>query len=129
MEIILADSEILPRRTVLIVDDEPLVRKTAATMIGAAGYDSVQAANADEAVALLDRRDDIFLVFTDVHMPGSFDGSKLAAYVAGLWPPVHVIITSGRVEAEAVPRANKVSFLSKPYRVEDLAERFDALAA
>jgi DNA-binding NtrC family response regulator len=113
---------------VLIVDDEPLVRKSAATMIGEAGYESVQAKDAAEAIALLDARDDIFLVFTDVHMPGSFDGSKLAAHVAGLWPPVHVVITSGRVEADAVPMADKVSFLPKPYRIEDLADRFGQLA-
>ncbi|HTI31748.1 MAG TPA: response regulator [Sphingomonas sp.] len=124
----LADSVSPSRRLVLIVDDEPLVRKSAAMMVDEAGYESLQAGSADEAIDLLAARDDIFVVFTDVEMPGRFDGSKLAAYAAGLWPPVHVVITSGRVAAEAVPMANKVSFLSKPYRVEDLAERFGALA-
>jgi CheY-like chemotaxis protein len=128
MESVLADSELPPRRMVMIVDDEALVRRTAATMIGDAGYETIQAANADEAIALLKACKDIFLVFTDVEMPGCFDGSKLAAYVAGLWPPVRVIVTSGRVEGDAVPMADGVTFLPKPYREDELIERVAELA-
>lgn len=113
----------------LIVDDEPLVRRTAATMIRDAGYDVAEADSADAAIAQLEARQDIFLVFTDVEMPGSFDGSKLAAFVAGLWPPVHVIITSGRVQEGDVPKADRVTFLPKPYREEELAAQIAALAS
>ena len=113
----------------MIVDDEALVRRSAAAMIGDAGYETIQAATADEAIALLKACKDIFLVFTDVEMPGCFDGAKLAAYVAGLWPPVRVIVTSGRVDRGAVPMADGVAFLPKPYREDDLVEKIAALAA
>lgn len=84
-------------RTVLVVEDDPLVLLSAVAMIEDAGYDVLEAANADEAIALLEDHPQIRVVFTDIEMPGSMDGLKLAAYVRDRWPPVAIIVTSGRI--------------------------------
>lgn len=55
-------------------------------------------------------------MFTDIEMPGSIDGIKLAAYVAGRWPPVRIIVTSGRIEEDAVALPDGATFVPKPYR-------------
>ncbi len=76
------------RAVVLIVEDEFLLRVDAVDMIKAAGFDVVEAANADEAIEILESRRDITVVFTDIQMPGSMDGLKLARAVRGRWPPI-----------------------------------------
>lgn len=78
-----------------------------------AGFDVVPAENADHAIAILEARQDIHLLFTDVDMPGSMDGLRLAAAVRDRWPPVHIIITSGKVRPPEIP-ANAL-FIAKPY--------------
>lgn len=82
--------------TVLIVEDEILVREIIQTELEEAGYDVIVANNADAAVAILEARGDIHLVFTDIDMPGSMDGLKLAACVRDRWPPIHIVITTGK---------------------------------
>jgi CheY-like chemotaxis protein len=84
------------RPIVLIVEDEFLLRMDAIEMIEGAGFEAIEAGNAEEAIAILERRSDIRVVFTDVQMPGSMDGLKLAAAVRGRWPPIQIIATSGR---------------------------------
>jgi CheY-like chemotaxis protein len=81
---------------VLVVEDELLIRMQAVSMIEEAGYDVVEASNADEAIAILEARTDIRIVFTDIEMPGSMDGLKLARYVRDRWPPIQLVVTSGR---------------------------------
>jgi CheY-like chemotaxis protein len=81
---------------VLIVEDEALVRMTAVDMIEEAGFEVLEATNADEAILLLEARRDITVVFTDIEMPGSMDGLRLAQAVRGRWPPIKIIATSGR---------------------------------
>jgi CheY-like chemotaxis protein len=85
------------RPVVLIVEDEFLLRMNATEMIGEAGFDVVEARNADEAIAILEARADIHVVFTDIQMPGSMDGLKLARFVRGRWPPLKIVATSGFV--------------------------------
>jgi CheY-like chemotaxis protein len=85
------------RPVVLIVEDELLLRMDAVDVIEAAGFDVVEAANADEAIAILEARLDITVVFTDIQMPGSMDGLKLAQAVRGRWPPIKIIATSGQI--------------------------------
>src|SRR3954452_14290442 len=86
------------RPVVLIVEDEFLLRMNAVDMIAAAGFEAIEAANADEAIAILENRRDITVVFTDIQMPGSMDGLKLARAVRGRWPPIRIIATSGHVD-------------------------------
>ncbi len=99
--------------TVLIVEDEPLIRELVAEELEEAGFKVVIANNADQAIAILEARQDIQLVFTDIDMPGSMNGLKLAAAVRDRWPPVHIIITTGKVRPLEIP-ANAL-FIPKPY--------------
>jgi two-component system, response regulator PdtaR len=99
--------------TVLIVEDEYLVREVLRDDLTRAGYDVVTAGDADEAIAILESRSDIHLVFTDIDMPGSMDGLKLAACVRDRWPPVHIILTTGKARPAEIP-ANAL-FIPKPY--------------
>ena len=85
-----------PIPAVLIVEDEPLIRMGTASLIEDAGFKVHEAGNADEAIRILELHDEIRLIFTDVNMPGSMDGLKLAHYVRGRWPPVKIIVTSGK---------------------------------
>jgi len=104
------------RPVVLIVEDDFLLRMNAAETIGDAGFDIVEAANADQAIAILETRPDIHVVFTDVQMPGSMDGLKLARFVRGRWPPIKIVATSGfvRVGEDDLPDGSR--FLPKSYR-------------
>jgi len=83
------------RPVVLIVEDEFLIRMDAVDMVKSAGFEVVEAENADEAIIILEDRPDITVVFTDVQMPGSMDGLKLAAAIRGRWPPIKIVATSG----------------------------------
>ena len=98
---------------VLVVEDETLIRELVAEELEEAGYSVVVANDADQAIAILEARQDIHLVFTDIDMPGSMDGLKLAAAVRDRWPPVHIIITTGKVRPLEIP-ANAL-FIPKPY--------------
>ena len=103
------------RPVVLIVEDESLLRMDAAEMIGAAGFEVIEAANADQAIEVLEARRDITVVFTDIQMPGSMDGLKLARAVRGRWPPIKIIATSGRLHVDEVDLPEGGRFLPKPY--------------
>ena len=81
---------------VLVVEDENLIRLSALDMVEEAGFEAIAASDADEAIRILESRNDIRAVFTDVHMPGSMDGLRLARVVRNRWPPVALIVTSGR---------------------------------
>jgi CheY-like chemotaxis protein len=72
----------------------------------AAGFEVVDAKNADDAIAILEQRNDIKLIFTDIDMPGSMDELKLAHFVKNRWPPIKIIATSGhaKIEANDLPR-------------------------
>ena len=84
---------------IMVVEDEPLIRLGMVMAIEDAGYEVIEAANADEAVRKLERADGVKLVMTDVDMPGSMDGIKLAHFVRGRWPPIQLIVLSGKVGA------------------------------
>lgn len=101
---------------VLVVEDEPLVRIDIADYLSDHGFDVIEAANADEAIALLETVPRIRLLFTDVDMPGSMDGLKLAAAVAKRWPPVRIIVTSGHRIVDIADIPDGSVFFSKPYR-------------
>jgi CheY-like chemotaxis protein len=103
------------RPVVLIVEDEILIRMDAVDMILSAGFDVVEAQNADEAISILEDRLDITVVFTDIQMPGSMDGLKLAAAIRGRWPPIKIVATSGhlKVNKDDLPQGSR--FLPKPY--------------
>jgi CheY-like chemotaxis protein len=107
---------------VLIVEDEPLVRLGAVRAIEDAGFRVIEAANADEAIRILETRGDIRVVFTDIHMPGSIDGLKLAHAVRNRWPPIKIIVTSGHdlLSEKDLPEGGR--FFAKPYDSTQIAD-------
>ena len=107
-------------KVVLIVEDEPILLMYAADIVGEAEFDVIGAANADLAIGILNTRTDISIVLTDIDMPGSMDGLKLAAAVRDRWPPIEIVVMSGllRPKPEALPMRGL--FLPKPYGPEQL---------
>lgn len=103
------------RPVVLIVEDEFLLRMDAVDMIAGAGFEVVEAANADQAIEILESRRDITVVFTDIQMPGSMDGLKLARAIRGRWPPIKIIATSGHANVGEPDLPAGGRFLPKPY--------------
>ena len=104
------------RPVVLVVEDESLLRASAIDMVKEAGFDVIEASDADEAIRILESRNDIRAVFTDVQMPGSMDGLRLARVIRSRWPPVALIVTSGKtnvMEDDDLPTGGR--FLPKPY--------------
>jgi len=99
---------------VLVVDDEPLIRFATVEALEDAGFEVLEAGNADEALVLL-QKNDVDAVFTDVNMPGTTDGLGLMAQVRARSPQTRVIVTSGHVRLGAFDLASGVSFIPKPY--------------
>ena len=116
------------RPVVLIVEDEFLIRMRAADIINDAGFEVVEAADADEAILILESREDIRVMFTDIRMPGSMDGLKLARAVRDRWPPVHIVATSAHHTLIDELPAGTV-FLPKPYSERKIVGALDALIA
>lgn len=99
---------------VLIVEDEMLPRIRAIDIVEDAGYTSVEAVDADEAFAVLESRSDIALLLTDIQMPGSIDGLKLAHLVHKRWPPIKIILLSGQLKSAELDIPADSRFLQKP---------------
>jgi DNA-binding NtrC family response regulator len=114
---------------VLIVEDETLIRMNACEFVEEAGFKAYGAENAEEAIRILESNEDIRLVFTDVNMPGSMDGLQLANYVNKRWPPVKLIIVSGRIAPRADEMPSGSIFLGKPYHIDEIADRVRAMIA
>jgi CheY-like chemotaxis protein len=114
---------------VLFVEDEPLLRMCAVEVAKEAGFDVLEASNADEAVRILESRLDVRIVFTDIDMPGSMDGLKLAAAVRGRWPPIEIILTSGYRNVTASELPERCVFIPKPYEPDRVVTMLRQLAA
>ena len=120
--------EIKKRPAVLVVEDEPLIRMEAVDMIADAGFRVYDAASADAAIALMELHDDIGILFTDIDMPGSMDGIKLAAYVRDRWPPVAIVIASGIVDYENMELPEGSTFFPKPYLTDQITKALTTIA-
>jgi CheY-like chemotaxis protein len=99
---------------VLVVEDEMLLRMRAVDMVEDAGYASIEAVDADEAIAILESRSDIGLMLTDIQMPGSMDGLKLAHTVRKRWPSIRIIIVSGQLKPADIDIPAHSRFFGKP---------------
>jgi CheY-like chemotaxis protein len=108
------------RQVVLIVEDEPLLRMSAAHMVETAGYHAVEASNATEAIRILESRLDIRILFSDIDMPTGLDGVKLAALVRDRWPPIEIILVSGHERPLVSDLPSRTVFFAKPYREADI---------
>jgi CheY-like chemotaxis protein len=114
---------------VLVVEDEPILLLHASDIVEEAGYEPVLARNADEAIAILERNSDIRIVFTDIQMPGSMDGLKLAAFVRWRWPPIEIIVASGQMEVTAADLPARGRFFRKPYNSQHIIDALQGMAA
>jgi DNA-binding NtrC family response regulator len=101
--------------TILIVEDEVLIRLAAADELRARGFGVLEASNAAEAIAVLQSGVPVDLVFTDVRMPGSMDGVALAQFIRAKRPELKLIITSG---AFAGHPETSAMFIRKPYNLD-----------
>ncbi len=106
---------------VLVVEDDSLLRMDAVQMLEEAGFAVLEADNADHAIAMLEIRSDINVVFTDIQMPGSMDGFKLAQAIRGRWPPVKIIATSGYFLEMNIDLPEGGYFIPKPYDAQRVA--------
>jgi CheY-like chemotaxis protein len=114
---------------VLIVEDEMLLRMRAVDMVEDAGYTSVEAVDADAAFAILESRSDIALLFTDIQMPGSMDGLKLAHAVHERWPPIKIILVSGQLRLANIDIPPNSRFFGKPLEANEIiAEMQDMIS-
>jgi CheY-like chemotaxis protein len=106
---------------VLVVEDEALLRITTVDHLRIEGFNVFDASNADEAISILEVEPTIDLLFTDIDMPGSMDGLKLAAAVRRRWPPVRIVLTSGK-HMTGVGELERQMFVAKPYSHDSLPE-------
>ena len=116
-----------PFQVVLVVEDEPLLRMLAVEVVEEAGFTAIEARDADEAVVLLESRSDITLLFTDVNMPGSMDGLKLAHAVRDRWPPIKILVVSGKQRLQSSDLPSNSCFIGKPYRTSALVDELRSM--
>ena len=114
--------------TVLIVEDETLVRMFACDIASDAGYRVIEASNAREALVALEANPEIGIVFTDIHMDGGMNGLQLAHAVRDRWPPMRFIVVSGHMKVAADQLPAESRFFSKPYEVSEITDALGRLA-
>jgi DNA-binding NtrC family response regulator len=103
------------RATILVVEDETLIRMISAEMLEDAGFKVIEAESADEALDVLERAEDVQVLFTDIRMPGSMDGLELAALVHKRWPNIKLLLTSGHRSLAPGEVPDEGRFVPKPY--------------
>jgi CheY-like chemotaxis protein len=116
------------RNLILIVEDETLVRMLAVDVAQDAGFEPLEAASADEALLLLDAHPDIRILMTDIDMPGSMNGLRLAAISRERWPAVEIVVVSGMRRPDGGDLRVGCAFYSKPYDIAEITEQFRRMA-
>ena len=111
----------------LIVEDEFLVRLLAVDIFVESGFEAIDAADADEAMKILESRRDVGVIFTDIHLPGSIDGLGLAYVVNQRWPSIWILITSALHYPSDRPLPAGSVFLAKPYQSLQITGAVQAL--
>lgn len=117
------------KHIVLVVEDEPMQRMMAVDLVEDAGFEAVQAMGSNDAVRILESRPDIRIVFTDIDMPGGLDGMKLAAMIRDRWPPIELIIISGKRRPSPADLPARGVFFTKPYKREEITAAMQRFAA
>ncbi|WP_052025476.1 response regulator [Novosphingobium sp. AP12] len=107
---------------ILVADDEPLIRMNTADTLAELGFSTIEARDAEDALTKLKAHPEIAVLFTDINMPGSFDGLELARRVRGLRPDLQVIVTSGKMKPSQIEIPNGAMFISKPYTSRAIAD-------
>ena len=114
---------------VLVVEDDSLIRMLAVVTVEEAGFDVLEAENADDAIRILESRGDVRVVFTDIDMPGSMDGLMFAIAVRGRWPPIEIILTSGHRAVAKKDMPERSVFIAKPYESRRVIDVLRDMAA
>jgi two-component system, response regulator PdtaR len=105
--------------TVLLVDDDGLVRMFGVDLLEEAGFRVIEAESADAALQVLEAQaNTVSVLLTDVHMPGSMNGHELARVVYERWPSIKIVITSGRALIPPRDIPDHGRFVSKPWKLE-----------
>ena len=112
---------------VLVVEDEMILRMRAVDIVEDAGFTAVEAINADEALAILEKRSDISLLFSDIQMPGTMDGLMLAYAVHARWPSIKIILVSGQIKLSDADRPANSVFFEKPLVVKQMISELRAM--
>ncbi len=106
--------------TILIVEDDELVRELGVEFLSDAGFQVLEATNGEEALSLLESNPNIGVLFTDINMPGPLDGITLASVAAVQWPHLAIIIGSGNVLPRSGGLPRGITFIRKPYDPESV---------
>ena len=108
------------RANVLVVEDEILLRMRTVDLVEDAGFNAVEAVDADEALRVLEGRSDIALMLSDIQMPGSMDGLKLAHEVHARWPAIKIVLVSGQIRPSDAETPEDSRFFGKPLSDRDM---------
>jgi len=123
----MVEETLAPPMTVLLVEDEPLLRTFSADAFSNAGFNIIEAGTADEAASILTTRDDVSAVVTDIQMPGALDGLGLVRLLYATKPQIARVVVSGRVRPKPGDLAPDTLFVAKPYDADALASRLFAM--
>ncbi|HEX8301578.1 sensor histidine kinase [Sphingomonas sp.] len=116
-----------PAPIVLIVEDEMILRIRAVDIVEDAGFVPIEAVSADEAIRILESRDDISLLFTDIQMPGSMDGLMLAHAVHTRWPHIKIVLVSGQIAVTDADKPANSRFFPKPLEIQQMIVELQAM--
>ena len=112
---------------ILVVEDDGLVRRVSADQLADVGYQVLEAANSEEAIAIFEAGVGVAVLFTDVNMPGDLDGLDLARLVHQRWPNVRLLVTSGGAKAGPDDVPDEGRFIAKPYSLDRMCSMVDEL--
>jgi DNA-binding NtrC family response regulator len=112
-----------PHTTILVVEDETLVRLYSMDILEEAGFKVLDARDADEAMALLGEHNDVTLLFSDINMPGSMNGMELARVVHDRWPNIRLLLTSGHQQPSVGEIPDDGCFMRKPWGQDALIRK------
>lgn len=125
-----ATSSPMGKALILVVEDEPTLRMVALDLVEEAGFNALEAADADQAIRVLESRTDIRLIFTDIDMPaGSMNGLRLAFSVRNRWPEIAIIMASGHYRAKQDDLPSGALFFEKPYPHREVVSAMRRMAA
>lgn len=113
--------------TILIVEDDELLKLLTVDIVEEAGFATLEASNAEEAIAILAAQPDIAMLLTDVNMPGSMDGLKLAHVVRARWPHIKIVVVSARGDISAADMPVDSQFFRKPYHADAMVSAIHSL--
>jgi CheY-like chemotaxis protein len=112
---------------ILIVESDPDLRMVAVQFVKEEAFETLEADDADQALAMLESWSEIAVLFTNIDMPGSMNGLKLARVVSNRWPAIEILIASGHVRLPLTDLPPNSRFLGKPYRAEAMMAELHSL--